>query len=144
MRKFARLLIIALAAVTLAGAGFLTGRGAVAATTDPGSDADPLVSRSYLEEYVGKYAKAQQLQVVNLKAGQQIIADGGAEIILRAGQAVIVTAWENGIADVTNGKDLGRDVSVPTNHLLIVPREDRGIKAIRDSWVTVRGGFTVK
>lgn len=145
MTKFARPVIIAIAAVILAGAGFLAGRGAVAATTEPGSDADPLVSRSYLEEYVGKYAKAQQLQVVNLKPGQQIVAEGGAEIILRGGQAAVVTASENGLSDVTGGKDLARDAAVPFNHLLIVPRSDgRGIKATRESWVMVRGGFTVK
>ena len=125
-------------ALLLAAGGFFAGRAAGAATTDPGSDADPLVSKSYVDQYT-------QLQVVQLKAGQTLTAEAGAEIILRAGQATAVETGGAGLSDVTGASDLRNGDKVPANHLLIVPRTDgRGIAAQTDCWVVVRGVFTVK
>ncbi len=133
------LIVIAAVFVILAVfvAGVFYGQPAVAATTDPGSDADPVVTKSYVDQFAG-------LTVIQIKAGQTLTAEGGAEIILRSGQATVVETT-NGLADVTQGKDLTRGTTVPLNHLLIVPRSDgRGIKALTDGFVMVRGVFTVK
>lgn len=133
--------VIAIAAALLIlavfAAGVFYGGSAVAATTDPGSDADPVVTKSYVDQFVG-------LTVVQIKAGQTLTAEAGAEIILRSGQATVVE-MTNGLADVTEGKDLINGAAVPLNHLLIVPRSDgRGIKASTDGFVMVRGVFAVK
>lgn len=118
-------------------ASFFIGRASKAQGTEPGTPADPLVAKSYVDTLT-------VLQVINLKAGQTLTAEGGTEIVLRSGKAVVVTSTD-GLSDVTGGKDLAKGVSVPLNHLLIVPRSDgRGIKATADAWVMVRGAFVIK
>ncbi|MBR4941935.1 MAG: hypothetical protein IKZ19_08055, partial [Clostridia bacterium] len=68
--------------------------------------------------------------VVQLAAGQRVIAGESCEIILRSGTATVTLSAESlgGISDITAGVDLAAGVSVETNHLLLVPRNDgRGI-----------------
>lgn len=127
-------------AILLALGGFRLGReqAARAGTVDPGSDADPLVTRSYVDQFT-------QFSVITLKAGQTLLAEGGTELILRAGAATAVETAGNGLADVTAGQDLARGAAVPLNHLLIASRSDgRGIRASVDSFVLVRGRYTVR
>ncbi|MFE4712091.1 hypothetical protein ACFRAM_14575 [Paenibacillus sp. NPDC056722] len=86
--------------------------------------------------------------IVDVKPGQSLIASAGAEFIVRAGKAVVLSQDANGIADLTEGKDLGNGVSAPTNHLLSFPRDGRGI-AVQEGQtlglvVMVRGGYTLK
>ena len=59
-------------------AGFLVGQVSRAASVPPGSDLDPLISQSYLDQYV-------QLQVIELAAGQRLEGAGGTQLIVRAG-----------------------------------------------------------
>ena len=68
----------------------------------------------------------------------------GTEIILRGqGQGWLLEV--RGLSDVTGGKDLGMDVLVPDNHLLIVPRNDnRGVAAITDAIFLVRGEYEIR
>ncbi|MNW21877.1 hypothetical protein D3C71_2230320 [compost metagenome] len=54
---------------------------------------------------------------------------------------------DNGIPDVTGGKDLAAGTEVALNHLLIFPTEGRGIKPSPKNdtsiYVMVRGGFLI-
>jgi hypothetical protein len=132
-----RALLSLLAVVVFAG-GFFAGRSGTASTPAPGSDADPLVSKSYVDQYFG-------LVVVELSAGQRLEAAGGTELILRSGQARTIASSAGGLANVTVGKDLVQNERVPVNHLLIVPRSDgRGILAETKVFVMVRGPYTVR
>ncbi|WP_310550767.1 hypothetical protein [Paenibacillus glufosinatiresistens] len=86
--------------------------------------------------------------IVDVKPGQTLIASAGAEFIVRAGKAVIRSADANGVADLTDGKDLTNGQPAPSNHLLSFPRDGRGI-AVQDGQklglvVMVRGGYTLK
>lgn len=130
---------LALAALLALG-GLWLGRAQVAraGTADPGTDADPLVTKSYVDQFTG-------VVVVQLKAGQTLIAEAGTELILRSGAAIAVESGGNGLADVSAGRDLTRGVAVPLNHLLIASRSDgRGIAATADSFVLVRGKHSVR
>lgn len=125
------------AALVLAGVGFWAG-GVRAAGIQPGSNADPLVSKSYVDQYV-------QFRVVNLTKGQMLVADGGTELVVRAGQAAAVASLSGGVSDLTGGKDLKQDEPVSANHLLLIPRSDgRGLKATTDAIVLVRGTYLVQ
>jgi len=118
--------------------GFFAGRTGTANTVAPGSDADPLVSRSYVDQFFG-------LVVVELAPGQRLEAVGGTEIILRSGQARAVASASGGLCDVTAGKDLAQNERIVANHLLIVPRTDgRGLLAETKVFVMVRGPYSVK
>jgi hypothetical protein len=87
------------------------------------------------------------LTVVQLLPGQTLFASAGAEIIVRTGKTVAVSQDENGIPDVTTGKDIPAGTAIENNHLLIFPREGRGVKPAPkntdDIYIMVRGGYTV-
>lgn len=137
----------------------------------PGDNSDPIVVLSYLNqrfnELVEKYnlskisehektiaelnekikntsAGTSTLDVVELKAGESIIAGAGAEIILRSGRASAIASSLGGLSDVTKAADIAHGVEISPNHLLIVPRNDgRGVLAITDTFFMVRGEYKV-
>lgn len=132
---------------------------------DPGSAEDPIVTQSYVEQriqqlrfYVDEKVKelkdsANQKEaaagntyvVVELKAGESLIAGGGTEIIVRSGKVIAIDSPSGGLSDVTAAKDIKKDELVPANHLIIIPRDDgRGIKAQEGSFLLIRGVYQIK
>ena len=137
---------------------------------EPGSQQDPIITQSYLEEMVvpqlydyineniGNLTKkidalpaqqgqdANKFNVVTVNAGQQLIGGAGTELILRQGSASIISTEKGGLADTTQGKDLQNGEKMPPNHLLIIPLEDgRGFTANEDSvLVMVKGTYTIR
>ena len=112
---------------------------AIAGTdSEPGSQVDPLVSKSYVDSRTA-------FTPISLVAGQRLIGGEGCELILRSGQAVALGTEVNGISNLTLGMDLMTGAEVGTNHLLLVPRSDgRGIVATTDIWVMVKGEYVVQ
>lgn len=126
------------------------------APSQPGTANDPLVTKSYVDELVQKKVaeevakikggitaptptptptpvttpgtSSEGVTVIELKAGQTLYAAAGAEFIVRTGKTLIVSSDDNGVPDVTSGKDIAPNGAIETNHLLIFPREGRGIK----------------
>lgn len=154
----------------------------------PGSEADPLVSKSYVDhqievlrsdladqlerlrselagpkentfiEAARLYTDARvealkaelreqssTLTVVELRAGQILTAEAGTELVVRAGEVVAITSPLGGLADVTAGVDRANGERIPKNHLLLVPRSDgRGLGALTDAVLLVRGPYTIR
>ncbi len=82
---------------------------------------------------------------VKLAAGKRLVAGDSAEVILRSGKAVGIKGTSGGLADVTDGKDIGSGAGIQPNHLLICARNDgRGIKAVDTVWLLVKGSYTIK
>ena len=135
---------------------------AVYAFAAPGTNDDPLVSLSYitdtlipeLHEYVdakiskiGNTSTGTQgsFKVVDVKKGQMIKCGDGCEMILRMGTGTIVASAKGGISDVTAGFDLGQDIAMPANHLLIAPLGDgRGVRMTTDGKVMIKGTYTLE
>lgn len=126
---------------------------------EPGTEDDPLISKSYIENQVIPYLeefienkiggitgeKSNSFKVVEAEAGQEIICSAGTELILRMGKATVIATPKGGIADTTAGYDLADGTNMPSNHLLIVPVDDgRGIKATEKIIVMIKGGYTIK
>ncbi|WP_281883081.1 hypothetical protein [Paenibacillus sp. YYML68] len=136
--------------------------------TQPGTINDPVITKSYFDlqidskiaEALGKQVKSESpaatqpvatntsnLTIVQLAQTQTLVAGSGTEIIVRTGKTVVTSSDESGIANVTTGKDITAGQAVENNHLLIVPREGRGIKPDpknkQDIYVMVRGSYTV-
>ncbi|CAI6081216.1 hypothetical protein PAECIP112173_03146 [Paenibacillus sp. JJ-100] len=88
------------------------------------------------------------VEIVTVKPGQQLLGKSGAEFIVRSGKAVIVSEGKNGVADLTDGVDLTNGQAAPSNHLLSFPRDGRGITVLDGNkyslTVMVRGGYTLK
>lgn len=133
-------------------------------STQPGTTDDPVVTKSYVDQQIQKALGGggstvpgtpsqpsqggDEIKVVTLKPGKILVANAGAEFIVRSGKAVIYTQDSNGVADLTDGVDLVNGQAAPSNHLLSFPREGRGI-TVKDGQknglvVMVRGGYTVQ
>ncbi|MFH5187582.1 hypothetical protein ACHHV8_36175 [Paenibacillus sp. TAB 01] len=87
------------------------------------------------------------LDVIKLEPGQSLYGGAGSEIIVRTGKVTVFSSDDSGLADVTIGKDITAGAPVELNHLLIVPREGRGIKPDPKSkieiYVMVRGSYMI-
>lgn len=141
----------------------------MASSNEPGSTEDPIVTQSYVEMrnqqlryYIDESIKKIQdslgqlpsngvgqggstYEIVNVPAGKKLIAGASTELILRAGQAIIIDSPSGGIANVTVGKDLKKGDVVPANNHLIVPRSDgRGASAKTDSIFMVKGSYSIQ
>ncbi|MBP2001792.1 hypothetical protein J2Z69_002848 [Paenibacillus shirakamiensis] len=145
------------------------------ATGQPGTSDDPVVTKSYVDQQIQKALNgstggntpaptpttptqpttpstggenSSTVEVVTLRPGQTLIAKAGAEFVVRGGKAVIYSNDSNGVADLTDGKDVTNGLPAITNHLLSFPREGRGIQVQSNSsmslTVLVRGGYVIK
>ncbi len=125
---------------------------AQAATTTPGSEGDPVVTKSYVDSEIAKIKGTTTssggnvtFEAVFVNAGKNVLGGNGTEMILRSGEARSISNTENGIADLTDGKDLMGSQNIVQNHLLLVPRNDgRGISATTDIWVMIKGEYTIQ
>ncbi|WP_454193526.1 hypothetical protein [Paenibacillus sp. Marseille-Q7038] len=136
-------------------------------TSQPGTADDPVVTKSYVDQAIKNAGKGSggttttpsvpttpstnagdELKIVVVKPGQRLIAGAGTEFIVRSGKAVIYSADSNGVADLTQGADLGNGTAITNNHLLSFPREGRGIEVVQGNkynlTVMVRGSYNLK
>ncbi|MBU5440962.1 hypothetical protein [Paenibacillus sp. MSJ-34] len=138
----------------LAGSVLSTSADGVASGGSPGSADDPVVTKSYVDQQIQKalngglpvsnngnegqgsesgqtgdagQSASKELQIVDVKVGEKLIAKAGTEFIVRAGKAVVHSPDENGISDLTDGKDIKNGQAVTNNHLLLFPRDGRGV-----------------
>ncbi|MFD2672008.1 hypothetical protein [Marinicrinis sediminis] len=111
----------------------------------PGSVNDPLVTKGYVDTQVEKLVQDQvdeivkkmgqggggsaSLEIITLQPGETLYAGEGTEFTLRVGKAKAVSNDTNGIPDVTEGQNIEKGSVIPRDHLLLFPREGRGIRA---------------
>ncbi len=157
--------------------------------TTPGSEADPVVTQSYVElkaeqtkyyidslvnksnqdiaalktqleqknqEIAALQEKINQLSanggsgdagfvVVMLNKDKTLLAGSGAELIVRSGKVTAIKGANGGLANISSAKDLNTGDAVALNNLLISSRDDgRGVKAAIDSYLLIRGSYTIK
>jgi len=67
-------------------------------------------------------------KVVEIRPGKKLIAAAGTEVIIRTGKAVVYSSEKNGILDLTAGSEMGGSQAIPNNHLLLFPRDGRGVE----------------
>lgn len=143
----------------------------------PGTANDPVVTKSYVDQQIQQALKgggssstpsppastdsnsgaaiggntataSDEVIIVEVKPGKKLIAAAGAEFVVRAGKAAIYSEDQNGVADLTDGKDITNGGIVTNNHLLSFPRAGRGIQhqegQTHPLTVMVRGGYSIK
>ena len=100
---------------------------------------------------LGTVNTGSQYVVVNLKEGESLFASVNAcEVIVRSGISTVISPFTTdiiqGLSDTTDGKELLNGDAIPTNHTLIIPRDDgRGLLVGEGgAWIMVRGDFIVK
>lgn len=147
-------LTVALALLISFAAGLYAGRTAQGSPVpEPGSADDPLITLSYLEQYLREHGMGESVstfKVVTVSPGQMLEGGEGTELILRAGIAEAVSnSAGNGISNISVGKDLLSGERLSTNQLMIVPRADgRGARvpatSTQEAVFLVRGPYTIK
>ncbi|MEZ2658235.1 hypothetical protein [Aneurinibacillus aneurinilyticus] len=137
-----------------------------AAPAQPGSDADPVVTKSYVEQIrqdILNQVKGQSgsgtqspapgsgsatLVVEKVEEGSTVIGYAGTELILRTGKAVAQTPAGDGygLPDLTAGTNITKGKNVPANHHLLLPQNDeRGLKVVKGpAYVMIRGAYVIK
>lgn len=126
-----------------------------AAAGSPGSEDDPVVTKSYVDEKIRELKNAGTsssgtetaavFRVVEVEAGKKVLGGEGTEMILRGGEALALDNGVNGISDLTAGADLRKGTTVALNHLLLIPLDDgRGIEIKTKAWVMIKGDYTIQ
>jgi hypothetical protein len=167
VKKYALRIVLA---VVLVGAGIIAGVNwpttleAESNATVPGSADDPVVTKSYVDEQIAKAGggsgssggsqqpetggTSAKLEVVSVPAGKTLIANEGTEVVVRAGKAVVYTTDSNGVADLTDGKDLTNGKAIPANHHMLFPRAGRGVTTAagytKSLTLLVRGSYVIQ
>ncbi len=159
MRRFSLRLVAAFAFGALLLGVWLGTSFAAGSAPAPGSDQDPLISKSYVDQAVARLQQSIDsalsqgggggatvaLQVVVVPVGQKLIGFEGTEFILRAGAGTIVGSSAGGVPDLTGAVDLSNGTAIPKNHLLLFPKNDgRGFLAVKELTVMVRGRYEVQ
>lgn len=141
-----------------------------ALAAEVGSNGDPLVTLSYLNEIfmeevldrvddkidernrdIAKELGSQtgnaggdSFAVVTLANGQTLTGDIGCEVMLRVGTAVCVAPSAPGLIDETTAGTLAGGGALAQNHLYMMTVEGRGVLATADTTkLLVRGSYTV-
>ena len=156
------------AVVLLALSGILSTTISLAA--EVGSEGDPLVTLSYLndtflntiltkvdqkiaarnsqiaQELGGQSASGTALTftVVTLSKGQVLTGDIGCEVMLRVGTASCVSPSSPGLIDESSASTLNNGGALVQNHLYMMTIEGRGVKATAATTkLLVRGTYTI-
>ena len=104
MRRAARLTVLIL---------FLGILLQIAYAQSPGTQGDPLVSKSYLDRFF-------RFRPVVVPAGEKLGLANGALLVLRSGRVKLRCAPEKSLVDLTAGQDIRSDSFLPGSHLLLV------------------------
>ncbi len=125
-----------------------------------GSENDPLISLSYLEqrltELKAELIEQKQEQAVaetavfeplTFEAGTIVLLSESTEFIVRAGDAILVDPVNNNLPDLTAGVDIKAGEHLPLNHHLLNPRADgRGFMVLAGDqfWVMIKGDYELQ
>ncbi|WP_294855558.1 hypothetical protein [uncultured Oscillibacter sp.] len=125
------------------------------AAAEAGSQGDPLVTLSYLNETFlpkilsqvqgkGTGSAGTSFTVVDLSKGGSLNLSVGAEVLLRAGTASCGAASSPGLVDETTAEVLENGGVLVKNHLYMATVEGRTVKAGSDGVkLLVRGTYSV-
>lgn len=102
---------------------FCSGMTVGAATDEPGSAGDPLITRSYLEQQMEKMSTG--FECITLKKGETLTLAQGAQVILYTGNATIVGSF----IDTTAGSLASAGTKVQKYHSYLAPADESGFTA---------------
>ena len=119
---------------------FSAGIAAGAAGTDPGSDGDPLVTKSYVDEQIAQVKGESAFEVVTLGAGKKLSCDPGTQIVMTSGAGKATGA----LSDTTKGEKLAKGKKAENHHMYLTTSANTGIKVTKSAKVLVNGNYAIK
>lgn len=158
MRAFKNIGLVAVGLII----GLMVSGPAQISQASPGTESDPLVTLSYVDkrfeeldvylesklavqpQETSSESEAVLFEIVEVKAGGMVYLGDSSEFILRSGEAVAIASSNGGLANLTEGYDIGQGKQIPKNHQILNPRNDgRGVAVTKDAWVMIKGPYTV-
>ncbi len=149
MKKWQIIVLVIAVAVLAAGIGAY-------AASSYGTQSDPLVAMSYLEDVLqpqiensldAKISEATKglsnggsasFTAVSLEAGQSLSVSSGTEIVLRSGSC----ASSGALSDVTAGTELGSGAELTANHLCLASASAT-LTAASAATLLIRGSYSL-
>ncbi|MBQ9119735.1 MAG: hypothetical protein IJY09_06755 [Lachnospiraceae bacterium] len=128
--------LLIVAGVALYHAGTVKG----ASNAQPGSVADPLITKSYLEEQLAEVSGS--FVRVTLAKGKQIFLHAGAEAVIYDGGGTVLGV--GGLVNLTKGELLRKDNAMTRYQLYLSPSDASGFVATANTTVFVSGSYTMK
>ena len=84
-------------------------------------------------------------KTVEVALGQTVDLSEGAELIIRTGMCEAVASSSSaGLFDLSDGSVVMGGKTVPAGHYIVAARGERGIKALSDSVVLIRGDYVIE
>ena len=118
------------------------------------SSEDPVASQfdseafaSQIEQMVSDAVAGIQngYKTVEIALGQTVDLSEGAELIIRTGMCEAVASSSSaGLFDLSDGSVVMGGKTVPAGHYIVAARGERGIKALSDSVVLIRGDYVIE
>lgn len=136
MRNKKMLITLLLMAVLIFGAGLIVG----AVTADPGSNEDPLITKSYLDTRIEEFNKDTGYQKITVSKGRSLVCATGAQLIVVSGNVKANAA----LIDTTKGKKTAKSKNLTKNHSLLVTKDNTSVKSSGSSVVYVLGQYKLK
>ena len=103
---------------------FCSGMKVGAATNEPGSEGDPIITRSYLEQQLGQLENGGY-RCITLKKGEVLSGAQGAQVILYTGTATVIGS----LIDITTGTLVTEGAKAEKYHSYLVPADGSGFTA---------------
>ncbi len=98
---------------------------------------------SKLDNYINNDEKFGY-KVITLQKGQLLSASEGSELIIRSGTATCVSPSSSiGIYDYTDGSFVANGEKLTNEHYFVFERNGRGIRAVSECVILVRGNYTI-
>lgn len=128
-KKRLQLAAALLAGVVLFGSGMKVG----AATAEPGSVGDPLITQSYLELRLSQFSEGYEC--ITLSKGATLELPQGAQVVLYTGSAKV----KGSLIDMTAGVLASSGTAAERYHIYLAPADGSGLTATTACVVFVSG-----
>jgi uncharacterized protein YlxW (UPF0749 family) len=100
------------------------------------------------QKEIADLKESMEFKIIKLPAGKTLVGGASTEIIVRntnRAKAYVEPSASGGISNLISGKDIPKGTIIPANQLLLIPKADgRGITAIKDTDIMIKGMYDIK
>ncbi len=129
--------LFAVIAVGVFAVGYKVGVGA--ATDQPGSAGDPVITKSYLDSKIAEFNSANVYQQITLGTGSTLTAPSGTTFVVTSGAGKATAA----ISDISAGSNLASGKAITKHHSYLIRTNSTGITATSDCKVYIIGNYEI-
>lgn len=123
---------------------FKVGLEVGAATTEPGSAGDPLITKSYLDKRLEELSGGGSggYKKVTVKKNESLTASEGTELILYSGSATV--KGQDGLINLSSGELFKSGNTMVKYNIFLSPDSDSGIKANTIAILFIKGNYNIR